>query len=83
MEFGKPATTLNEQIELLRQRGMAADDADRPELLSSDTRHYLRHINYYRLTGRKCQVLRFAFGPKCVCVRHILIRREGQAKGKT
>lgn len=44
MEFDKPATTLDEQIALLRERGMRIDDADR-------ARHCLRHINYYRLTA--------------------------------
>ncbi|WP_049751470.1 Abi family protein [Halorhodospira halophila] len=44
MEFGKPATTVDEQIQILRQRGMQIDDVDR-------ARHYLQHINYYRLTA--------------------------------
>lgn len=44
MEFGKPATTLDQQISLLRSRGMRVDDTDR-------ARHYLQHINYYRLTA--------------------------------
>ena len=44
MEFGKPATTLDGQITLLRERGMRIDDAEH-------ARHYLRHINYYRLTA--------------------------------
>lgn len=40
--FGKPATTYAEQVELLKQRGMAfADEAE--------ARFYLAHLNYYRL----------------------------------
>lgn len=44
MRFDKPAKTLNEQIELLRMRGMRIDDADA-------ARHWLAHLNYYRLTA--------------------------------
>jgi len=44
MDFDKPAITLDEQIALLRARGMRIDDPDR-------ARHYLQHINYYRLTA--------------------------------
>ncbi|WP_435102645.1 Abi family protein [Arhodomonas sp. AD133] len=44
MEFGKPATTIDQQIQILRDRGMRIDDPDR-------ARHYLQHINYYRLTA--------------------------------
>ena len=40
----KPATTLDEQIALLRRRGMGIGDEDR-------ARHYLGHLNYYRLRG--------------------------------
>ncbi|EQD70171.1 Abortive infection bacteriophage resistance related protein, partial [mine drainage metagenome] len=40
----KPATTLDEQIALLRRRGMTIVDEDR-------ARHYLGHLNYYRLRG--------------------------------
>lgn len=40
----KPPTTLDEQIELLRRRGMRVTDDDR-------ARHYLAHLNYYRLRG--------------------------------
>jgi abortive infection bacteriophage resistance protein len=40
----KPATTLDEQIERLRRRGMQVDDVAR-------ARHYLGHLNYYRLRG--------------------------------
>lgn len=42
MDFSKPATTCDEQISLLRDRGMRIDDP-------SAARHYLQHINYYRL----------------------------------
>src|SRR5690606_35175684 len=44
MDFDKPALTWDEQIELLRSRGLRISDADQ-------ARHYLAHINYYRLTG--------------------------------
>lgn len=44
MEFGKAATTLDEQIALLRERGMRIDAPDH-------ARHCLRHINHYRLTA--------------------------------
>ena len=40
----KPATTLDEQITLLRRRGMLIPDKD----LAC---HYLGHLNYYRLRG--------------------------------
>jgi abortive infection bacteriophage resistance protein len=40
----KPATTLDEQIALLRRRGMAIADEDQ-------ARHHLGHLNYYRLRG--------------------------------
>lgn len=42
MAFGKPALTVDAQIDLLAQRGMAIPDRER-------ARHYLTHINYYRL----------------------------------
>lgn len=42
MKFSKPATTLDQQIDLLIGRGMDVPDRDR-------ARHYLSHINYYRL----------------------------------
>ncbi|SIP87675.1 Abortive infection bacteriophage resistance protein [Aromatoleum tolulyticum] len=42
MAFSKPALTVDGQIDLLVQRGVAI--ADRPR-----ARHYLTHINYYRL----------------------------------
>ncbi len=40
----KPALTIEEQIELLRNRGMVLDNKDR-------VRHALEHLNYYRLRG--------------------------------
>lgn len=42
MEFSKPATTFDEQIALLKKRGMQIDDPDQ-------ARYYLGPINYYRL----------------------------------
>src|SRR5690554_5245430 len=44
MDFTKPASTWDEQIELLRSRGLEIPDLEQ-------ARHYLSHINYYRLTG--------------------------------
>ena len=44
MDFTKPASTWDEQIELLRSRGLRIPDHDQ-------VCHYLSHINYYRLTG--------------------------------
>lgn len=44
MKFGKPAKTAEEQVDLLRTRGMAIAD---PAVAA----HYLLHLNYYRLTG--------------------------------
>lgn len=44
MRFDKPPKTVDEQIELLRSRGMVIHDHER-------ARHYLTHINYYRLTA--------------------------------
>lgn len=44
MEFSKPGRTLDEQFDLFRSRGMQIDDSDR-------ARHYLKHLNYYRLTA--------------------------------
>lgn len=40
----KPPTTLDEQVALLRRRGMHIDDEAR-------AKHYLAHLNYYRLRG--------------------------------
>jgi len=42
MKFTKPATSIDDQIALLRRRGMVIDDEAR-------ARHYLKHISYYRL----------------------------------
>lgn len=44
MKFDKAPKTADEQIDLLRSRGMVIDDVDA-------ARHYLLHLNYYRLTG--------------------------------
>ncbi|MCH2557841.1 MAG: Abi family protein [Alcanivorax sp.] len=44
MDFNKPARTLDEQVTLLRERGLRIDDRQR-------ARHYLKHLNYYRLTA--------------------------------
>jgi abortive infection bacteriophage resistance protein len=40
--FAKPATTYEQQVALLRQRGMVVDDA-------AAAGFYLQHLNYYRL----------------------------------
>lgn len=42
--FNKPALSIGDQVELLKQRGMSIPDKDRAE-------HYLRFIGYYRLSG--------------------------------
>ncbi|WP_024460412.1 Abi family protein [Marinimicrobium sp. LS-A18] len=44
MDFTKPATTHEQQIRLLESRGLTVEDEAR-------AKHYLRHINYYRLAG--------------------------------
>jgi abortive infection bacteriophage resistance protein len=44
MKFSKPAKTHEEQLTLLRARGLTVRDPDR-------ALHYLRHLNYYRLTA--------------------------------
>ena len=44
MDFTKPATTHTQQIRLLESRGLTIEDEAR-------AKHYLRHINYYRLAG--------------------------------
>lgn len=44
MQYSKPPLTLDEQIDLLVRRGMVVADRDR-------ARHYLAHVNYYRLRG--------------------------------
>lgn len=42
MSFPKPARSTDQQLEILLQRGMHVADRER-------ARHYLHHINYYRL----------------------------------
>lgn len=42
MKFAKPALSIEDQISLLRRRGMRIDD-------EAGAKHYLRHITYYRL----------------------------------
>ncbi len=42
MRFTKPATTFDQQIDRLIERGMEIQDRNR-------ARHYLAHLNYYRL----------------------------------
>ena len=42
MRFAKPAISIDDQLTLLRCRGMIIDDA-------ATARHYLSHISYYRL----------------------------------
>lgn len=42
--YDKPAFTINEHIEQLKNRGLIITDQDNAE-------HYLSHINYYRLAG--------------------------------
>jgi abortive infection bacteriophage resistance protein len=42
MKFDKPALTIEEQIDLLLSRGLVISDRDQ-------ARHYLTHLNYYRL----------------------------------
>ena len=44
MKFSKPAITYEEQLSLLRERGLTVRDPER-------ALHYLRHLNYYRLTA--------------------------------
>lgn len=44
MRFDKSPKTLDEQIDLLQSRGLVIDDRQR-------ARHYLAHLNYYRLTA--------------------------------
>lgn len=44
MRYDKPAITVAEQIEKLRQRGLIIDD-------NSSAEHFLSNISYYRLTG--------------------------------
>lgn len=42
MKFAKPAVSINDQITLLRERGLTIED-------KAEARHYLAHISYYRL----------------------------------
>lgn len=42
--FPKPATTYDQQLKRLKQRGMVIDDDD-------TAKHYLQHLNYYRLAA--------------------------------
>lgn len=42
MKFAKPALSLDQQIALLRERGLVIED-------EAEARHYLAHISYYRL----------------------------------
>ena len=42
--YTKPVTTINQQIELLRSRGMLISDKGR-------AKHILENISYYRLAG--------------------------------
>jgi abortive infection bacteriophage resistance protein len=44
MKFNKPPLSLDEQINLLVQRGLIIENHDR-------ARHYLGHLNYFRLRG--------------------------------
>lgn len=52
--FNKAATTYQEQVELLKQRGMAFGDGDNREEnaeAEAEARFYLEHLNYYRLSA--------------------------------
>ena len=42
MQFGKPAKTIDQQMDLLRDRGLTIAD-------EASARHHLQHISYYRL----------------------------------
>lgn len=42
--FTKPAISLDDQVALLKSRGLSIHDVER-------AKHYLRHIGYYRLSG--------------------------------
>ncbi|HEY0722174.1 MAG TPA: Abi family protein [Gammaproteobacteria bacterium] len=44
MRFTKPPTDLDQQADILIQRGMTIPDRDR-------AKHFLQHLNYYRLSG--------------------------------
>lgn len=43
--FTKPSTTYDQQVAILRQRGMHVDDEE-------SAKFYLQHLNYYRLSER-------------------------------
>jgi abortive infection bacteriophage resistance protein len=42
--FSKPAISLDEQVALLKSRGLLIED-------EAQAKHYLRNIGYYRLSG--------------------------------
>lgn len=42
MGFDKPFQTIQQQVEILSNRGLITDDG---------AEHYLKHLNYYRLSG--------------------------------
>jgi abortive infection bacteriophage resistance protein len=44
MQFTKPPTDLDQQVDRLIQRGMAVPD-------SEQAKHFLQHLNYYRISG--------------------------------
>ncbi|MEN8177880.1 MAG: Abi family protein [Pseudomonadota bacterium] len=44
MKFTKPSTDLDQQVNILIQRGMVVPDREK-------AKHYLQHLNYYRLSG--------------------------------
>jgi len=44
MQFAKPTTTFDEQLDLLTSRGMTIPNRQ-------TAIHYLQHLNYYRLRG--------------------------------
>jgi abortive infection bacteriophage resistance protein len=44
MQYSKPASTISEQIELLKRRGLYIND-------DNSAAHYLNNISYYRLEG--------------------------------
>jgi hypothetical protein len=44
MKFTKPATSIDDQIALLKSRGLVIADEQR-------AKHYLRFVGYYRLAG--------------------------------
>ena len=44
MKFTKPPTSLDQQIDILTQRGMVVSNKEQ-------AKHFLQHMNYYRLSG--------------------------------